>query len=120
MSDREQGFTLIEMVVALAIFSLAALALLKLEGATMSATAHLADQGVGQIVARNLMVEVMTDPRAPVIGETNGSVTNGGRTWRWTRVTKRTDDARLLRVDIAVADAAGRRAAALSFARGVQ
>src|SRR4051794_5736947 len=60
---REQGgFTLIEMLVALAIFSLAALALLRLGGATATNSARLGSQAMAQIVARNLAVEVLTDP----------------------------------------------------------
>ena len=35
---REEGFTLIEMMVALAVFSLAAMALIRLEGATIRST----------------------------------------------------------------------------------
>jgi general secretion pathway protein I len=60
--DSEGGFTLIEMMVALVIFSLAALALLRLQGATVSNTARLQDQAFAQIVARNIAVETMTDP----------------------------------------------------------
>lgn len=131
MSDRESGFTsswrsagngftLIETLVALAIFSLAALALLRLEGATLSSTAMLTDRAVGQIVVRNLAVEVMTDLRAPAVGETNGSVVNAGRTWRWTRLTKQTDDLRIVRVDLTVMDDAGRSSGALSLARTVE
>ncbi len=116
----ENGFTLIETLVALAIFSLAALALLRLEGATLSSTAVLTDRAVGQIVVRNLAVEVMTDLRAPAVGETNGSVVNAGRTWRWTRLTKQTDDLRIVRVDLAVVDDAGRSSGALSLARTVE
>ncbi len=116
----EHGFTLIETLVALAIFSLAALALLRLEGATLSSTAMLTDRAVGQIVVRNLAVDVMTDLRAPAVGETNGSVVNAGRTWRWTRLTKQTDDARIVRVDLSVFDDAGRPSGALSLARTVE
>jgi len=116
----ENGFTLIETLVALAIFSLAALALLRLEGATLSSTAMLTDRALGQIVVRNLAVEVMTDLRAPAVGETNGSVVNAGRTWRWTRLTKQTDDLRIVRVDLTVVDDAGRASGALSLARTVE
>jgi general secretion pathway protein I len=115
----EHGFTLIETLVALAIFSLAALALLRLEGATLSSTSVLSDRAVGQIVVRNLAVQVMTDARAPALGDANGTVINAGRTWRWVRQTKQTDDARILRVDLAVTDDAGRQSGALSMARTV-
>ncbi len=120
MSDRESGFTLIETLVAMAIFSLAALALLRLEGATISSTAVLSDRTVGQIVTRNLAVQVMTDVRAPAIGEATGAVVNAGRTWTWARETKRTDDARIVRVDIAVRDDAGRQSGVLSMARTIE
>ncbi len=116
----ENGFTLIETLVAMAIFSLAALALLRLEGATLRSTAVLSDRAIGQIVTRNLAVQIMTDVRAPAIGETSGSVVNAGRTWRWTRLTKRTDDARIVRVDVAVFDDAGRPGGALSLARTLE
>lgn len=120
MSDREAGFTLIETLVALAIFSLAALALLRLEGATLSSTAMLSDRAVGQIVARNLAVQIMTDVRAPAFGEASGAVVNAGRTWTWVRETKRTDDVRIVRVDIAVKDDAGRQSGGLSMARTIE
>jgi general secretion pathway protein I len=117
---RDAGFTLIEMVVALAIFSLAALALLRLQGASVRGTAELSDRAIGQIVVRNLMVEALIDEKIPVIGETSGAVTNGGRVWRWLQTIKRTEDPRILRYDIAVVDAYGRRSGSLTFARPMQ
>jgi general secretion pathway protein I len=90
--DREAGFTLIEMLVALAIFSLAALALLRLEGATVANTARLQDQALAQTVARNLAVEVLTDPVAPAFGREAGREVNGGRPWAWTRPVERSPE----------------------------
>lgn len=113
----EHGFTLIEMMVALAIFSLAALAILRLEGLTLKSTATLADGAVGQIVVRNLAVQVLTDPLPPAFGKANGTVVNAGRTWRWTRDVKRTADVRIVRIDLAVTDDAGRSAGTLAIAR---
>ncbi len=116
----ENGFTLIEMLVALAIFSLAALALLRLEGATLTGTSRLADTTMAQIVARNLAVELMTDPRAPAFGTAQGTVLNGGATWTWTRDAKRTEDVRIARIDLTVGDTAGRPLTRLSLARAAQ
>lgn len=99
----ERGFTLLEMLVALAVFSLAALALLRLEGATVRQTGQLDERMLAQLVARNLAVETLTDPAPPPIGANTGETVNGGRRWRWSRVTSRTPDQSLVRVDISVA-----------------
>lgn len=111
------GFTLIELVVALAVFSIAAMALLRLEGATLQSTAVLQDRLIGQIVARNIAVEALTDPIAPTFGRTAGEETNAGRVWRWTRIARRSGEARLARIDIAVVDDRGQPAGALTVFR---
>jgi len=108
------------MVVALAIFALAGLALLRLEGATLTQSAQLADRALGQTVARNLAVEILSDPALPAFGTSNGQVVNAGKAWRWTRDVTRTDDVRIARVDIVVTDAAGRPAGRLSLAKAAQ
>ncbi len=116
-ADRERGFTLIELLVALAIFSLAALALLRLQGGTLSSTARLQSGIVAGIVARNLVVEALTDAAAPTLGRSSGQEQNAGRTWAWTRVVGRTGEARLQTVTVTVADETGRQVASLTAFR---
>jgi len=114
---REAGFTLIEMLVALAIFSLAALALLRLQGGTLASTSRLQSGIVAGIVARNIVVEAITDAVPPTLGRTSGTEANAGRQWRWTRVVGRTAEARLQQITVTVADETGRQAATLTAFR---
>ena len=103
----EAGFTLIEMLVALAIFSLAALALLRLGGATATNSARLHDQALAQIVARNLAVTAISDPEPPPFGTLAGEMVNGGRRWTWVRTTVRSPEARIQQIEIRVSDPQG-------------
>lgn len=116
----EAGFTLIEMLVALAIFSLAALALLRLGGASATNSASLSDQAIAQLVARNIAVETLTDPQPPAFGAQQGDAVNGGRRWRWTRTVSRSPEARIQQIEIAVQPEAGGpgRASLTVFRRG--
>lgn len=117
---QEAGFTLLEMMVALVVFSLAALSLVRLQGFTLRSAADLDSKAIGQIVARNLMVEVQTDPAPPGFGEAQGDVENGGRKWHWTRTVKPTDDKRLLQVDVTVDGQPGASPSVLNFVRVVE
>jgi len=119
-SGDARGFTLLEMLVALAVFSLAALALVRLQGVTLRTAADLDSKAMGQIVARNLMVELQTDPAPPAIGAAEGNIDNGGRRWHWRRTVKPSDDRRLLQVDLSVEGQPGASPAVLSFVRVVE
>jgi len=116
------GFTMLEIMVALAIFSLAALAMVRLQGYSVRSTANLRDSSMAWQVARNVAVEILSDPAPPTLGETGGEEVNGGQSWRWIANTSKTDDARLLKVDIAVVGTgnAALRKAQLTIARPVE
>jgi general secretion pathway protein I len=113
----DRGFTLIEVLVALALFSLAALTLLRLEGATMTNARMLEVRAAAGIVARNRAVEALTDPTAPAIGTVSGSEVQAGRPWPWVRVTTPMPDAGLVQVAIHVASPFGGEAAAITVYR---
>jgi general secretion pathway protein I len=113
----EDGFTLIEMLVALAIFSLAALAVLRLEGATVKTTGQLQDQALAQIVARNIAVEALTDPVPPAMGNVTGETVNAGRSWHWARMTGSSPEPRIQQIAIEVRSADGPASASLVIFR---
>ncbi|MGK6323852.1 type II secretion system minor pseudopilin GspI [Sphingomonas sp. DT-51] len=107
MSRAERGFTLIEIMVALAVFSLAALALVRLEGQTIRSTGVVAATLLAQTVARNVAIEAVTDAQPPVRGRSSGVEQNGGRAWTWTREVQPLGDGDVMRVDVSVSDASG-------------
>ena len=104
---RDAGFTLIEIMVALAVFSLAAMALIRLESATVRGAAILDNTLIARSVASNVAIEAVTDAVPPPPGKTSGSEVNGGRQWNWLRQTQPIGDAGVVRVDVAVMDASG-------------
>lgn len=95
------GFTLLELLVALAIFALAAAALLGLSAENTRLSQHLQTRALAGIVAQNLAVEAAVAPAPLPAGE--GTVALAGQTWAWTRATAPTDDPGLMRIDIRVA-----------------
>ena len=115
---RTRGFTLIEMMVALAVFSLAALALIRLEGATIRTAGILDSTVLAQIVARNVAVEALTDPQPPVRGLSTGVEQNGGRSWTWRRVATPVGDQGVVRIDVSVSDVEGTSLGHLTIVRG--
>ncbi len=97
-----RGFTLLEMLVALSVLSIAALTLLRLDAFALRSAADLDTRAAAQIVAHNKAVEIWSDPAPPTIGTADVSVSNGGRDWRVSRNVQRTDDPALIQVDILV------------------
>lgn len=118
----QNGFTLLEIMVALAIFSLAALAMVRLQGYSVRSTSNLSDSSMAWQVARNVAVEILSNPAPPTLGETRGEELNGGQNWRWTATASPTDDTRLVMVDIDVVGTgnAALRKARLTIARPVE
>jgi len=109
-----RGFTLIEMLVALAVFSLAALALLNLSGESTRSAARVQARTLAGVVAENIAVEAMVSARLPV-GETSGETMLAGQTWRWRRVVSGTEVPGMGRIDVRVFDDEGQAAERVLF-----
>jgi len=115
--DSTEGFTLLEMLVALAVFSLAALALIRLQAVAVRTTADLDQRQMARIVARNQMVDLLTSPDMLAIGEEQGEAENGGRQWHWERKVARTGEEGVVRIDLRVTGAADASPVVLTFLR---
>lgn len=98
----QSGFTLLEMLVALAVLSIAALALVRLDAFTVRSTADLDTRMVAQVVAANAAADALTDPSPPTIGESRSSVNNGGIAWTVNQQVTPTADPSVLRIEIRV------------------
>ena len=106
MSSRraaDRGFTLIETLVALSVFSLAVLALLNLSGENARTAAVLQEQMLAGMVADNRAVESMLVPLEALEAAGDGVEEAGGVGWRWQRSLSDTPDPDIVRVDIQVA-----------------
>ncbi|MDQ3139277.1 MAG: type II secretion system minor pseudopilin GspI [Pseudomonadota bacterium] len=115
----QSGFTLIEMLVALSVFSIAALALLRLDGFAIATTADLDSRLIAQIVVQNEAALAATDTGTIVIGASSRGVTNGGRSFAVRRIVSPTDDPRLMRVDLIAVEQRGTARAAMTFVKRV-
>lgn len=114
---RTTGFTLLELMVALAVFAIAALALIRLEGLSLGQTAELDARLLREVTAQNLATELRTDPQPPPSGTAQGTATNGGRRFAWTRTVARRGVGDLLTVTLVVRADDGGAATTLMFLR---
>ncbi len=109
-SRRSNGFTLLEVMVALAIFSLAALALIRLQAFSVRSASNVVAHDMAWQVARNRGAVLLSDIAPPSVGTSEGSENFGGRVFRWTQTVKQTDDAEVMRIDVSVQGAGGGKA----------
>ncbi|HJR83041.1 MAG TPA: type II secretion system minor pseudopilin GspI [Sphingomicrobium sp.] len=96
----DAGFTLIEMLVALSVFAIAALALMRLDGFAISTAADLDARAMANLVVGNEAALAATDPGPIVRGTTVRNVSNGGRDFVVRKTVAPTADARLVRIDL--------------------
>lgn len=105
MSFRLAGFTLLEVLVALAVLALTMGAVIKGVGGYASNQAYLRDRTLTIWVARNVLVDQQVKDAWPSVGELKGTTEMGGREWRWTGTISQTDEEDLRRLDVEVRDA---------------
>lgn len=97
-----RGFTLLEVLVALAIFAVAAVALLRVGESQLRTSGHLEEKTFAHWVALNQITEMQVRQAWPDVGEDRSRTTMAGREWSLVVKTSTTPVASMKRVEVAV------------------
>lgn len=99
---RTQGFTLLEVLVALAFLAIALGAIIKVASSQSLGTIHLRDKTFAHWTAMNLVTELQLTGEWPAEGTQQGEEEMGPYNWHWVRTVSNTPDERVRKVEIAV------------------
>ena len=96
------GFTLLEVLAALAVISIALVALFSSLSQGTRLTARVEERMIGNWVASNVMTEVKAASSWPQIGDQNSDVEMAGRVWHVSQEINSTEDENVRRIDVTV------------------
>jgi general secretion pathway protein I len=102
MSRRQPGFTLIEVMVALVIVSLALAAVAASMGQMIDTANTMRERTFASWIAQNKIAEMRLAGVIPEVGESNGEVDFANTSWEWTAEVSETGVENLLKVDVTV------------------
>ncbi|MDP3492650.1 MAG: type II secretion system minor pseudopilin GspI [Hyphomonadaceae bacterium] len=102
---KEDGFSLLEVVVAIAVFSLGALAVMNVLGESTRAAVADERRAIAAIVAENRLAEAMVTTRPPMTGVERGNERALSRSWEWEVRVSVSPEPRILRIDAIVREA---------------
>ena len=98
----QAGFTLVEILVSLAILSTILGALIQTAGANAANAGRLRDRAVAEWVANNQLAQMQLSQSFPEVGTRNGDEEMFGVRWYWKSIVQKVEDEDLRRVDIEV------------------
>ncbi|MBY0562958.1 MAG: type II secretion system minor pseudopilin GspI [Hyphomonadaceae bacterium] len=101
-SPSDSGFSLIEALVALAVFAMAGVALVQLQTHALGAFAQTETRALADLAAQNRLTEIVSSTTRPAPGAREEQVAFAGRTWSMTTTVVETPAPETFRVSVAV------------------
>ncbi len=101
----DPAFTLIEVLVALAVIAIGLLAVLAVGGRSGRVDAQLQQRAFADWVGENEVERLRLSSKWPSVGESNGKVTLADQSWHWDATVDGTADPDLRRITVTVAPA---------------
>lgn len=106
-----RGFTLLEVMVALAVVAIALSALVKGGSQSAATAAHLRDKSLAHWVAMNRVAELQLQKQWPAPGESRGDEEMAGRRWHTLARVSTTEDPDIRRLEVEVRASEAKEAA---------
>ena len=100
---RARGFTLLEVLVALAIFAMVAASVLTASARSLQTAARLEDKTLAMWIADNRLTELQLAEVSAGEGRDQGELEFAGRRWQWQSEIQATSEPRMRRVTLWVA-----------------
>jgi len=102
--NQQKGMTLIEVMVALAIFSVAALSIVNMAGEHIRSLSYLEQKNIALWIANNHLTQLNLDDKAPSLGVKTGKVDYANTTWFWKQESIKTADPKFRSINIRILD----------------
>ena len=107
MRANVKGMTLLEIMLALAIFALAGVAVMKAAGENLRSLSILRETTYATIVANNRLAEIHLEKQWPPQNNKRGDEDMVEQKWYWKQVVKKTQDDKMREVTIEVSSDQG-------------
>ncbi len=101
-----RGFTLVEVLVALAVLAIALAAVMRAMAQAIDTTATLRQHEVALWVAQNRLVQHEMAQDWPSVDTTDGDADMGGRKWYWREQVSTTPEPKIRRIEITIRETA--------------
>lgn len=102
MKRTSGGFTLVEVLIALAVVAIALVAFVSAGAQNADYASYIHQRTIAQVVARNRLVEYQVAADWPGIGTREGDVEMADARWHWQAEIKSTADSNVRRADVRV------------------
>ena len=99
---KKQGFTLLEVLVALVVLAIGLAAVIKTTTENAENVRYLRDRTLAHWIAMNVLTKIQVREEWPTLGKKEGTAMMADREWYWVLKVSETIDTELRRLDIQV------------------